>query len=136
MGLSRGDLIKQMNEVSTEVLREKGYISFVDILIRMGKLTEEDYQAWRAQRIPYLESVITVNLSKVNHMLRTLQHNARKGGLLASKTAYMSWGKGSKTPLRFSRSGDLNIEEAYATHFRKPKEDVFRDEIKKERLPK
>jgi len=36
-----------MNEVSTELLREKGYISFVDVLLRMGKLAKEDHEAWR-----------------------------------------------------------------------------------------
>lgn len=121
MSLNHDDLIKQMNEASGKVLREEGYICFVDILIRMGKLTKEDYEAWRSRKVPYLERVIKVNLKKLNHMLRTLHQNAKKGGLLASKTAYMSHGKGPKTTLRFSKSGDPNIEEAYSTHFYKPK---------------
>jgi hypothetical protein len=133
MSLNRNDLIKQMNEASLEVLREKGYICFVDILIRMGKLTKGDYEAWRSRKVPYLEKVIKVNLVKVTHMLRTLQQNAKKGGLLASKTSYVSWGKGSMAPLRFSKSGDPNIEEAYSTHFHKPKteESAFRGEANK-----
>lgn len=122
MSLSRSDLIDQMNEASTEILREKGYICIVDVLIRMGKLTEEDYRAWRAMRIPYLESVIKVNLAKVNYMLRAMQQNAKRGGLLAGKTVYMSWEKSSKKLLRFSKFGDPNIEDAYSTHFYKPKE--------------
>ena len=121
MTLSRSDLIEQLNGASAQVLREKGYICFVEVLIRMGKLTTEDYLASRAQRIPYLESVIKVNLSKINHMLRTLQLNAKKGGLQVSKTVYMSWGKGSKKQLRFSKSGDPKIEAAYSTHFLKLK---------------
>lgn len=122
-----------MNKASLEVLREKGYICFVDILIRMDKLTKRDYEAWRCRKVPYLEKVIKVNLVKVAHMLRTLQQNAKKGGLLASKTSYLSWGKGSKEPLRFSKSGDPNIEEAYSTHFHKPKteENTFRGEANK-----
>jgi hypothetical protein len=121
MSLNRNDLIKQMNEASGKVLREKGYISFVDILICIGKLTSEDYEAWRFRKVPYLERVIKVNLMKLNHMLRTLRRNARKGGLLASKTVYMSHGKGPKTLLKFSKSGDPNIEEAYSTHFYRAK---------------
>ena len=121
MSLNRNDLIKQMNEASEKVLREKGYICFVDILIRVGKLTTEDYEAWRSRKVPYLEGVIKVNLMKLNHMLKTLRQNAKKGGLLVSKAAYMSYGKGPRTPLRFSKSGDPNIEEAYSTHFYKPK---------------
>ncbi len=55
MSLNRNDLIKQINEASLEVLREKGYICFVDILIHMGKLTkwEWDYEAWRSRKVPY-----------------------------------------------------------------------------------
>ena len=122
MSLNRNDLVKRMNEASSEVLREKGYISFVDVLMRMGKLKNDDYQAWRFRMLPYLERLIAVKLTKLNHMLRTLHQNARKGGLRASKTVYTSWGKGRKAPLRFSKSGNPHIEEAYSTHFLKPRE--------------
>jgi len=64
--LNRRELIKKMNEISSEVLREKGYISFIDILIRMGKLTKDDYEAWRVRRVPYLERAVTLNLSMLN----------------------------------------------------------------------
>ena len=43
---------------------------------------------------------------------------ARKlGKLKPSKTVYVSWGKGGKQRLQFSKSGHPRIEEAYATHF-------------------
>lgn len=119
--MNSNDLIKKMNEVSSELLREKGYISFVDILLKMGILKNEDYEAWRFRKAPNLEKVITVNLSKINLMLRTLHHNAMKGGLRPSRTEYIAWGKGPKSLLKFSKSGDENIEEAYRTHFLRPK---------------
>ena len=118
--LNRRELIKKMNEISSEVLREKGYISFIDILTRMGKLTKDDYEAWRFSRVPYLERVVSLNLSKLNFMLRTMHQSAKRGGLRPSKTVYVSWGKRPRKPLRFSKSGDPNIEEAYSTHFLKP----------------
>ena len=122
MSLNRNDLIKQMNEASGEILRKKGYVCFVDILLHIGKLTTEDYESWQSLKVPYLERVIRVNLMKLNHMLRNFGQNSLKGGLMASKTAYMSRGKGPRTPLRFSKSGDSNIEEAYSTHYCKPKQ--------------
>lgn len=122
MSLNRGDLIRKMNKASSELLREKGYISFVDVLIKIGKLRKEDYENWRFRRVPYLEKVITANLAKVNHMLRTLHEKAKRGGLKASRVAYMSWGKGPKTTLRFSKTGDPNIDVAYSTHFLRPNE--------------
>ena len=117
MRLNRNDLIKKMNAASSFVLREKGYISFGDVLIQMGKLTKEHYEAWRFGKVRCLEQVISVNLAKINYTLRALQQNARNGGLRASKTAYVSWGKGPKRTWRFSKSCDPNIEEAYSTHF-------------------
>jgi hypothetical protein len=43
-GLNWRELIKKMNEISSEVLQEKDYIRFIDIVIRMGKLTMDDYE--------------------------------------------------------------------------------------------
>lgn len=106
-----------MNQAATELLREKGYISFIDVLLRMGRLTREDHEAWRTGKVHYLEKMIKINLAQANHLLRTLRQNAGKGGLKPSKTAYMSWGKDAKKPLRFSKSGDPNLEAAYATHY-------------------
>lgn len=122
MSLSRKDLIKKMNEVLSDILREKGYVSFIDVLIKMGKLNKEDYENWRFRRVPYLEKVIKVNLVKVNHMLRTFHGNAKHGGLKSSSTSYMSWGKGPKVLLRFSKTGDPGVEAAYSTHFIRPKQ--------------
>ncbi len=73
-----------------------------------------------------------MNLAKISHLLRTFHRNGQKGGLKASKTAYVSWGKGPKIPLRFSKSGDPNIEEAYATHFLWPKKDASALQLRKD----
>ncbi|MDH4164422.1 MAG: hypothetical protein OEW15_17300 [Nitrospirota bacterium] len=119
---SRESLVEQMQETSAMMPEEKGFISFVDVLMRMGKLTKTDHDAWRFGRVRSLEERIAVNLSKIGHVLREFQRYARTRDLRPSKTVYQSWGKGSKTQLRFSKHGDPNIEEAYATHFLKPKE--------------
>jgi len=120
--VNRAELVSSMNRASSELLREKGFISFVDVLIHMGKLTKEDHESWRMRRIPYLERAIRLNLSQLSHLLRTLRQNAANGHLQPRKTAYVSWGKGHKQPLRFSKSGHPGIEEAYATHFVKRKQ--------------
>ena len=122
--MNRAELVASMNRVSSELLREKGFISFVDVLILMGKLTKEDHESWRMKRIPYLERAIRLNLSQLSHLLRVLRQNAVKGRLQPRKTAYVCWGKGPKQPLRFSKSGQTRIEEAYATHFVKRQHSV------------
>jgi hypothetical protein len=122
--VNRAELVASMNRASSELLGEKGFISFVDVLIHMGKLTKEDHESWRMKRIPYLERAIRLNLSQLSHLLRALRQNAVKGHLQPRKTAYVSWGKGPKQPLRFSKSGHPGIEEAYATHFVKRQQSV------------
>lgn len=117
MSVNRDDLIIQMQEASAILLEEKGYVSFVDVLMRMGLLTKAENDAWRSGRTPCLESVITVNLTKINHLLRSFQQHARTGGLRPSKTAYLTWGKGPKRQLRFSKSGTRNIEESLCHAF-------------------
>ncbi len=121
MSINRNDLVIQMQEASAMLLDEKGYVSFVDVLMRMGKLTKDNHDAWRFGRASCPERVITVNLAKISHLLRAFQRHARTGNLRPSKTAYLLWGKGPKRQLRFSKSGTPNIEEAYATHFLKPR---------------
>jgi len=100
---------------------EKGYISLVDVFVDLGYLTEKDTEAWRMRRVPYLEKCIKVNLSKASLIVKTVRCNCINGQLKESFTAYQSWGKGQKNTLRFSKSGQSNIEKAYATHFIKPK---------------
>jgi hypothetical protein len=127
MSQNRRELAKQTGLAASNLLREKGYISVVEVLMEMGKLSREDYENWRLQRVPYLEKVIRINLGKLNFILRTIRKNAQNGGLKASKTVYTSWGKKPRKVLRFSKAGLPHLEEAYSTHFLKPKEEGKQD---------
>ena len=89
----------------------------VDVLIGMGLLTTERLADWRFGRVGYLESVINCNLSRLSRLLRILRFHAHDLNLVPSATAYMRHGKGPKQRLRFSKTGDPGLEEAYATHF-------------------
>lgn len=107
-------------DITSELLREKGYICFVDVFIKFGFLDFKDYELWRFKKIPYLEKAIKVNLRKINYVMKVIQRNSMNGNLKQSWTAYNSWGTGTKINLRFSKSGEANIEKLYATHFLKP----------------
>ena len=124
MSLNRQELIKQTNLAATKLLSEKGYISVTQVLLEMGKLSKTDYENWRFRRVPYLEQVITLNLAKINIILRTVQKNAQNRHLKASPTVYTSWGKGPRQILQFSKSGAPQLERAYSTHFVKRKENT------------
>jgi hypothetical protein len=70
----------------------------------------------RVARIAYLERVIACNLSRVSRILRIVRLHAHDLDLKPSFTVYNRHGKGPKQRLRFSKTGDPNLEKAYATH--------------------
>lgn len=117
MSVNTQELIKQTQRASAALVQAKGYVSAVDVLMALGKLSKEDHERWRCRQVPYLEQVITVNLHKISVVLRTMHQHAQHRDLQPSKTIYTSWGKGPRTLLRFSKSGDPRLEDAYATHF-------------------
>ena len=117
--MNREDLNKKMSFLTSQLLSEKGYICMIDVFIGLGFLSQKDLESWRMKRIPYLERCIQVNLGKVSYIVKTVRRNCMNGKLRESYTAYKSWGKGKKKTLRFSKSGDKNIEKAYSTHYLK-----------------
>ena len=50
-------------------------------------------------------------------MNQIIRQESRKMNLTPSLTVYNKFGKGPKQKLRFSKFGNLNIENAYSTHF-------------------
>jgi hypothetical protein len=99
MALNRKQLDVKLGTVTSELLEEKGYISFVDVFMRLDCLDYKDYENWRMKRVPYLESVIKINLSKINSIMKTVRRNCLNGNLNPSWSAYKSWGKGKKIDL-------------------------------------
>jgi hypothetical protein len=106
--------------MTSELLKEKGYLCFVDVFMKLGYLSQSDYENWRMKRVPYLERVLRLNLATINFVMKTVRRNSLNGHLKPSLTVYKSWGKGRKVLLQFSKSGDPTLETAYATHFVRP----------------
>ena len=117
---NRRDLEQALSPITSELLRAKGYICFIDVFMKLGYLSRADYENWRFKRVPCLERVLTLNLAALNFVMKTVRRNSLNGHLKPSMTVYKSWGKGKKTLLQFSTSGDPSIEAAYATHFVRP----------------
>jgi hypothetical protein len=103
--------------VVEDLLREKGFVAPLELFIRMDLLSPESAENWRRGRVSYLERVIRCNLSKTSRILRILRMHAHDLDLKPSPTVYKRWTKGSRPLLRFSKTGDHNIEAAYARHF-------------------
>lgn len=111
-------LKEKINLTMSNILKEKNYVSPIDVLINIEVLSTKDLENWRHGRVPYLEKVCKTNLSKLSFIMKEIKVYARLNNLKPSWTAYNQWGtKGRKISLRFSKSGSQDIEEVYATHF-------------------
>lgn len=91
---------------ATVLLEEKGYISPIDLLIKMERITVKQVEDWRFKRIACLERVAVSNLSKLNRILEALKKFALENGLRPSETVYKSWGKGAKRTNKSIDSGE------------------------------
>ncbi len=100
-----------------EILATSKVVAPVDVIVRMGWLTAADLEAWRLGRVSYLERVIGCNLTKLSRFLRILGFHCHDLNLTASPTPYVKWGKGARTALRFTKTGDAALERVYARHF-------------------
>lgn len=96
-------------------LKARGYIALDEVFREMGKLDAGQWEEWRRGRVPYLERVIGLNLSQIHAVCRAVQASVRQGNLKPRWTAYVRWGKGARTPLRFTKSGDPHLERVWAT---------------------
>ena len=100
-----------------KILARADVLAPSDILIEMGNLSKKNYEAWRKGQVPYLERVFEGSLSKANRILRIIGFHAHDLNMVPRQTAYHQWGNGKNRILRFSKSGDPNIEKVYSRHY-------------------
>jgi hypothetical protein len=115
--MNNKELEKKVMQFTSELAYKKGYVCSVDVLIKLGYITEGDYQEWRFGKIPFLEKACKGNLHKLSTVNRFIRKYSAEWNLEKSWTAYYQWGKGHKKRLIFSKSRDQQIETLYATHF-------------------
>lgn len=97
-------------------IEEKGFATVVDTFIDIGILEKLHYEKWRKGQVLYLEKVCKVNLNKLSEIIKEIYKYSKELDLKERFTFYKKYGKG-KVKLRFSKSGQDNIEKRYATHF-------------------
>ena len=113
--MNRRELELAALAAANRCLKARGYIALDEVFRGMGKLEGMDREDWRRGRVPYLERVIRLNLNQINAVCRAVHASARRANLKPSWTAYVKWGKGARTRLRFTKSGDPHLERAWAT---------------------
>jgi len=107
---------KVVNAVD-QLLSSEKYVTPIRVFQSMGLLEQKDIESWRKGQVPYLERVIGCNLHTASRILRILRFVAHDLELKPSMTVYKRKVRGGKVPLRFTKSNDQNLEEAYARHF-------------------
>ncbi|MFV2072216.1 MAG: hypothetical protein ACC742_06135 [Thermoanaerobaculales bacterium] len=118
-------LYPRVTRAVEKLLARGKVVAPVDVLIDMGLLEPKRLEDWRRGRVPYLEKVIGCNLTRLSRLLRILRFHAHDLKLKPSVTAFMRWGKGPKQRIRFTKTGDPKLEEAYARHFVWPGKEPF-----------
>ncbi len=116
---NRAKVERQIAVAATSALSARQVVTPVEVLIGVGWLNAADVEAWRRGRVPYLERVATANLAKLSIALRMLRGWAHRNGLTPSETVYVAWTR-DRHRLRFTKTGDVNIERAYRTHWISP----------------
>lgn len=118
-------MFPRIDRAVAAILVDGKVVAPVDVLVKMDILTPKDLEDWRFGRVPYLEQVIKGNLSRLSRLLRILAFHCHDLNLVASHTAYVKWGKGARTPLRFTKTGEERLEQVYARHFAWPGKGPF-----------
>jgi hypothetical protein len=86
----------------------------------MQLLAQTNVDSWRKGQIDFLERVIQGNLRKISSSMAVFCKWAQAKGLKASETRYVRRTRNGTVDLRFSKSGDPQIEKNYRTHFVSP----------------
>jgi hypothetical protein len=110
-------LFPRVEKAVLAILSRSKVVPSVEVLVEMVALRAEDLEARRFGRVPFLEKVILGNLSKLRRILRLIGFYCHDLNLVASSTAYARWGKGPRTPLRFTKTCEPKLEKVYARHF-------------------
>lgn len=120
--VSAGDgskLERRVVRAAEAALAERKFVTSIDVLVGLGWLEPRRVQEWRQGRVDCLERVVVASLGKISTAMRCFRRWARERGLKPSETGYVARTRGRQA-LRFSRSGDPEIEWAYRTHWVSP----------------
>jgi hypothetical protein len=115
-----GDLRDRVIRAAEAALFDHSYVCAIDVLCGMGLLADSHVKAWRKGRIDFLERVIQGNLHKISSSMAIFRRWALEKGLKPSETRYIRRARTGAVDLRFSKSGNPEIEKSYGTHYVSP----------------
>jgi hypothetical protein len=100
-----------------DLLQSASPVSIPSVFVKMGMLSGEQLRAWRSGQVPYLERVIAGNLGKASRVVRIVSFYAHDLKLPLAPPHAAGSIKLKGRPLRFSKTGDRRLEDAYRRVF-------------------
>ena len=112
-------LQRRVGRAAEDALAEHEFVSPIDVLCGLGWLHPSNVERWRRGAPAVLEDVVFIAPARIATAIGLLQAWASERGLQPSEHPYPA---ASRTPreLRFSASGDPELEQAYKTHWLSP----------------
>jgi hypothetical protein len=112
-------LERRIARVAEEALKQRRFITPIDVLIGLGWLHPVHLDPWRQRRVDDLEQLVQVGPEKIAVAIESLRAWAIARGLVPSETEYLARSR-TRQPLRFSALGDEAIERSFRTHWLSP----------------
>jgi hypothetical protein len=113
-------LVERVHEAAEAALARQKYVSLIDVLGGIRWLDGGAVHRWRLGQIECIEEAIQAHPSSLAEAKELFVSWAAGRGLAPSEVQYVA-----RTPqrqaLRFTRSGDTNVEELYRIHWVSPK---------------
>ncbi|HKF77137.1 MAG TPA: DUF2293 domain-containing protein [Candidatus Dormibacteraeota bacterium] len=114
-------------------LATRRFATPIDVLVGIRWVSESAVSRWRQGRLADLEGSAQVDADRLSAAMRLFRGWAQRRGLRPSETTYVASTR-DRRPLRFSASGDPEIEQAYRTHWVAPELSEREEEQVAERL--
>jgi hypothetical protein len=115
----RRPLAERVREAAERALAAQHYVSMIDVLLRLGWLYPGAPREWQQGRLECLEGVMQIAPERLLEAMKLLADWATAQGLVPSEAGYVA-----RTPrreqLRFSLSGNPDIERRYRIHWVSP----------------
>jgi hypothetical protein len=132
----RTKLEQRVHRAADAALVRQHYVSAIDVLCGMGLLPSSAVDLWRKGRIDFLEREIQGSPNKIASSMAIFRQWAQEKGLKETETNYVQAARFGTVPLRFSESGDPQIEKSYRTHYLSPALTERKQQKLRERLDK
>lgn len=120
--------------VAERLLMQGRVVTPVDVVQGMDLVTAREIRDWRDGCVPYLERVVRGSLTRLSRLLRILRFIAHDLNLAPERGRHVRQDPGGRgRPLRFTKTGDRRLEEAWSTHFRWPGRGPWRRRASRDR---